>query len=240
MARVPRWSVALVAAGVLLAIAAFTANAIVPQYEPGTQTPAAIAANDDTLGPQLLALRYAEAVAQQRVADAMAVIAALSRWPQPAQPPAAHAAAVFAAAPRQASAPPAAPRVWTDATFAAALIDAVNIRRASAGLAPFAYDGRLAAAASSYALRLAAAGEFGHDEGGSSLLSRLDAAGVSGVAMGEVLAWSAAGRSPSVIVQMWMDSEGHRAQILSPTFALAGAGCAFDDTQVRCVIDFAG
>jgi uncharacterized protein YkwD len=121
------------------------------------------------------------------------------------------------------------------------VLSAVNERRAAAGLPSVRQDGRIAQASASYAMRMNTLDEFGHSVDGSTLTSRLAAAGFSEpVVLGEVIAWSSGTPSPASIVQMWMDSPGHREQILSGTYQRGGAGCAFDGAEVHCVVNLAG
>ena len=137
--------------------------------------------------------------------------------------------------------PPPQPRVWTDATFSAAVLGEVNARRASYGLTPLQADGRIAQASSSYAQRMIALGSFGHSVDGTTIASRLSAAGFSDpVMLGEVIAYRGGGPSPALIVEMWMNSPSHREQILSSSYRRGGAGCAFSGADVHCVVDLAG
>jgi uncharacterized protein YkwD len=47
--------------------------------------------------------------------------------------------------------------------------------------------------------------------------------------VGENLAWGSHGYSrPSVIMRMWMNSPGHRANILNGSFREIGVGLAYD------------
>jgi uncharacterized protein YkwD len=54
-------------------------------------------------------------------------------------------------------------------------------------------------------------------------------AGARSWTVGENLAWGAGERAtPSAIVQAWMNSPGHRANILSGSFREIGLGVAYD------------
>ena len=207
---------------------------------PDPTTPFRISAAE--FGEDLRIGAYAEAVEKARVTtalhelSALQQLAALASWPEPYVAPPAVAAS---SAPRAVQ--PTRPASWTDASFSAAVLDALNARRAAAGLPSVQQDGRIAQASASYALRMSTTDEFGHSIDGSTLTSRLAAAGFSEpVRLGEVIAWSSGSPSPASIVQMWMDSPGHREQILSGAYRLAGAGCAFDGAEVHCVVDLAG
>lgn len=130
-----------------------------------------------------------------------------------------------------------------DANFTAQVLALVNQRRASAGLGPVSSEPRLEQAARGYAKVLADTNTFAHvGPDGSTLVTRVTATGFPfDVQIGEVLAWGSDHWQPAEIVQAWMDSPGHREQLLGP-YTRAGAGCYFTDngSTVRCVIDFAG
>jgi uncharacterized protein YkwD len=204
-------------------------------------------------GDQVLMLGWAEAVEEREVAAALQQIAALhelaalqtladlANWPEPYIEPA-PAAAARAPVPRAPAAqPPAQPRSWTDATFSAAVLGEVNARRTGYGLAPLRADGRITQASTSYAQRMISSGSFGHSVDGSTLTSRLTAAGFSEpVMLGEVIAYGGGGFSPASIVEMWMNSPSHREQILSSNYWRGGAGCAFSGSDVKCVVNMAG
>jgi uncharacterized protein YkwD len=128
-----------------------------------------------------------------------------------------------------------------DTSFTGAVFDAINARRAQAGLPPVTADARLATAASGYAHTMLRLNKFGHDVDGTTFDQRIRAAGFSAnVVLGEIIAMSTGPVAAATIVQMWMDSPPHRSQIMSATFRLAGAGCAFAGPEVRCVVEFAG
>ena len=100
----------------------------------------------------------------------------------------------------------------------------VNEERARAGLGPVAAQADLAQAAAAHGADMVAGGYFAHvSPDGRTLLDRLTAAGwipSSGDwTAGENLAWGTGGlASPQKIVQAWMDSPGHRANILRAEF----------------------
>jgi uncharacterized protein YkwD len=134
---------------------------------------------------------------------------------------------------------------YFDAAFEAAVLAEVNERRTLAGLGPLSVEPRLTTAAKNYAKMLADYDWFSHTgPDGSDLVSRIEAAGFPfTVQVGEVLAWGADGWPAKDIVQAWMDSPGHRAQIMSAVYTRAGVGCYFTDegtSMVRCVMDLAG
>ena len=178
--------------------------------------------------------------------------------PVPTEPPPAPAP-TSTPVPAQPTLPPPAPSTSTpvppaaaqqsggsgfwDANFTAQVLALVNERRAAAGLGPVGVEPRLEESARDYAKVLADNNWFAHvGPDGSTLVSRVTATGFPfDVQIGEVLAWGTDHWQPDEIVQAWMDSPGHKEQLLGP-YTRAGAGCYFTDSgsTVRCVIDFAG
>lgn len=108
----------------------------------------------------------------------------------------------------------------------------VNDERRSRGLSPLRSNGVLATAAERHARDMAAKHYFAHDsQDGRSFLDRIKAAGyVRGArswTVGENLAWGSGDRAaPGRIVTEWMNSPGHRANILSPRYKEIGFGMA--------------
>jgi uncharacterized protein YkwD len=116
----------------------------------------------------------------------------------------------------------AAPSATAQPTAAeAALIRAINAERAPHGLAPLRVDVRLERAARAKSSEMLRTGTFAHGD----LRGRLVRYRVSASTFGENLAW-ATGSSASAtrIVQRWMASPGHRANILRPAFTRIGIG----------------
>jgi uncharacterized protein YkwD len=111
----------------------------------------------------------------------------------------------------------------------------VNQERTSRGLRPLKSNRHLSKAAGGHARDMVARGYFSHDSmNGASFVDRIRKAGyVSARALpslGEDLAWgSGTLGTPREIVQSWMDSPGHRANILRRKFREAGMGVAFGD-----------
>ena len=121
------------------------------------------------------------------------------------------------------------------ATLASAALCLVNQERTSRGLRPLKANRRLAKAARAHAHDMDARGYFSHDtEGGGSFVDRIRHAGYMPAhvfpTLGEDLAWgSGALGTPRQIVNGWMLSPGHRANILSRSFREAGMGVDFGD-----------
>jgi uncharacterized protein YkwD len=142
------------------------------------------------------------------------------------------------AAPANAACPGAstAPTAGNLPTVKAATLCLLNERRAHAGIGPLARDAALENAANRYTARMVAERFFAHlAPDGSSPLDRLIAAGLSflhGSAIGENLGYGQGGlETPGSMVQMWMDSPGHRANILTGAFRAIGIGVAIGTPQ---------
>jgi uncharacterized protein YkwD len=111
-----------------------------------------------------------------------------------------------------------------------AVMREMNAVRTAHGLAPLRTVRPLMRPARAHSTWLARTGAFQHEgPGGTPFWTRLVRAGFPrSAAMGENLAM--AGRCDAAaarqVVQMWMNSPGHRANLLSPRFRLAGVGAA--------------
>lgn len=104
------------------------------------------------------------------------------------------------------------------------VLDLTNAERTKAGLAPFALNPNLASAAQTYSDILASTGCFSHACGPvPDMAKRSEAAGYAGWrALGENIA--AGQRTPDQVVAGWMNSPGHRANILNPAYTEIGIG----------------
>ena len=136
------------------------------------------------------------------------------------------------------------PRDRIDGDFASRVLALINAERASRGIPALQTNSALAGSAQSYARTLLRFEALGHSIDGTSLSSRVAAAGYDGgPPLGEVLWGSTGYLPPERAVADWMASPGHRQIILDPAYRLAGVGCAFsegDRLKVRCVMDLAG
>ena len=103
------------------------------------------------------------------------------------------------------------------------MVRLVNEERAKEGLSPLSTLPELDAAADVRAPEVAE--YFSHDRpDGSSCFTVLRECGVTGFwTAGENIA--AGTSSPEAVVEMWMNSPGHRANILSADFTHIGVGC---------------
>ncbi|MET9652495.1 CAP domain-containing protein [Streptomyces sp. NPDC006460] len=126
----------------------------------------------------------------------------------------------------QAPAPAAAP-VGRDAAAATEVVRLVNQQRALVGCTPVTSDSRLAALADTFSQDMAARGFFDHtDPDGASPWVRAQKAGIASmggenIARGQVDA--------AAVMQSWMASDGHRANILNCDFKTIGVGVHFAD-----------
>ena len=107
----------------------------------------------------------------------------------------------------------------------------INRERTERGLAPLAPSGQLASAATAHSRDMVARGYFEHDSpDGLTPQDRIRATGWGrgrSSSSGENIAWGT-GReaTPEAIVEQWMDSPPHRADILRPAFSEIGVGIA--------------
>jgi uncharacterized protein YkwD len=107
----------------------------------------------------------------------------------------------------------------------------INAQRTAGGLKPLAADSRLQAAARAYARDMVDRSFFDHvSPGGGTMIDRLHGAGwapAGAWSAGENIAWGSGDLgTPARIVDAWMHSAGHRANILSPAFTQIGLGIA--------------
>jgi len=97
----------------------------------------------------------------------------------------------------------------------------MNAARAEHGLVPLHLDGRLEGAARRHSRKMLRTGTFFHGE----FAARIRSAGVRAPTVGENLAWAAGGVGLArSIVQMWLESPAHRANLLRPGYRLVGVG----------------
>lgn len=97
----------------------------------------------------------------------------------------------------------------------------VNVERGKAGLAPLEKSSQIGAAAAVRAKELASA--FSHTRpDGSSYKTVLGQGGIAYLSCGENVAYGY--RTPEEVMEGWMDSEGHRANILGEKYGSVGIG----------------
>ncbi|GAA4351362.1 hypothetical protein GCM10023145_15470 [Angustibacter luteus] len=101
----------------------------------------------------------------------------------------------------------------------------VNTARSTAGCRPVTSDAALTRAAVGHSTDMATHDYFSHvSQDGRTFDQRIHAAGYSGGLLGENIA--AGQRSPAAVMDSWMNSPGHRANILNCGFSKLGVGVA--------------
>ncbi|WFE34206.1 CAP domain-containing protein [Micromonospora sp. WMMD975] len=105
------------------------------------------------------------------------------------------------------------------------VVDLVNQERAKAGCKALSVDTKLTLAAQRHSQDQADHKKMTHDgSDGSNVGQRLDRVGYAWRAYGENVAWNQ--QSPASVMDAWMNSEGHRANILNCGFTQIGVGVA--------------
>ena len=108
-----------------------------------------------------------------------------------------------------------------------AVADLVNDHRVSMGLSPLEWSGEVYVVAEAHSEDMRDRDFFAHDNpDGDSPFDRLDAAGVSYATAGENIALGY--QTPEAVVQGWLDSSGHRANIERASFTHHGIGYVED------------
>jgi uncharacterized protein YkwD len=108
----------------------------------------------------------------------------------------------------------------------------VNAERTSRGMRALKFNGRLEKAASSYSREMVVHHFFDHvSPAGTGIVTRLRRVHYItphiSWSIGENIAWGEGSLgTPASIVDAWMNSPGHRANILSQSFREAGVGVA--------------
>ncbi|WP_432062065.1 CAP domain-containing protein [Streptomyces sp. S1] len=109
----------------------------------------------------------------------------------------------------------------------AEILRLVNAERATVGCTPVNTDARLASLAGAFSADMAARGFFDHtDPDGDTPWTRAQQAGVSNLA-GENIARGQT--DAAAVMKSWMNSDGHRANILNCDFKTMGVGVYFGD-----------
>ena len=110
------------------------------------------------------------------------------------------------------------------------MVELVNAVRAEHGMPPVQLDDRVSLAAQRHADYLASIRKLSHTgANGSDTGDRLHAAGFTWIAWGENV--GAGLREPAVLVDTWLDSDAHRAQLIGE-FRYAGVGVGVTPDQV--------
>lgn len=111
------------------------------------------------------------------------------------------------------------------ASLAEATLAAINAERSQRGMAPLSPDPRLTAAAQTHACDSAARNQMSHrGSDGSNIGNRVERKGYRYRHIAENVA--AGYRNPASVLQGWMESSGHRRNILTRNARDAGIGLA--------------
>ncbi|MFB7653176.1 MULTISPECIES: CAP domain-containing protein [unclassified Streptomyces] len=104
----------------------------------------------------------------------------------------------------------------------------VNEERAAAGCSPVTANDKLTRAADDYSDVMASSGVMSHTgPDGSTMTTRVEAAGYQWSTLGENIARGQA--DAAAVMDSWMNSEGHRANILNCSFKELGVGVHVGD-----------
>jgi uncharacterized protein YkwD len=117
------------------------------------------------------------------------------------------------------------------------LLEVANRERMQRGLQPLLRDPALARAAAFHARQMADHEDISHEfPGEPDLTARASTAGVRFSLVSENVA---EGPEPAMIHSMWMESEGHRENLLDPNVNAAGIAIVEREGQLFAVEDFA-
>lgn len=161
-----------------------------------------------------------------------------------------HSPLMRQAAPAPASTASVSPEATaTSGTFVAQVesyvVQYTNDERAKRGLPALKNDSKLAAIARAHSTDMIKNNYFSHvNLSGCSASCRMTAAGYLWRAMGENIHWMSgynlsASATAKKIVTDWMNSSGHRANILSTKFTVVGVGVATSGSKVDTTADYA-
>ncbi|MET8546536.1 CAP domain-containing protein, partial [Kitasatospora sp. NPDC004799] len=138
-----------------------------------------------------------------------------------ATPSATRSATAAPTAKRAAAGPP--PGGGASPSYAQQVVDLVNVERSKAGCGPVSAEPRLASAAQSHSDDMADRNYFDHaSPEGNHADHRIEAAGYSWSTWGENIARGQ--KDPAAVMDSWMNSPGHRANILNCSFKQLGVG----------------
>ncbi|HZG38545.1 MAG TPA: CAP domain-containing protein [Nodosilinea sp.] len=120
---------------------------------------------------------------------------------------------------------PAATVAQTDRAIAQELLRLVNTERQRANLSPLVMNDKLTTAAQRHAQDMAISRRMSHTgSDGSTMRSRIDATQYNWSTIGENVAMGQP--TAAAVMRAWMNSPGHRQNILNPAFTELGVGYA--------------
>lgn len=141
----------------------------------------------------------------------------------------------------QGKAPKKRPRMTAEA-IEWAVFDFVNLERKKEGLSELRWNEDLASIARIHSERMSKEGAVSHYEDDLTLAERMNKAGFKKwTALGENVAQNRGYDNPAkAAVERWMQSDGHRRQILDPRYTVTAVGVAYDRSgQVFLTQEFA-
>jgi uncharacterized protein YkwD len=119
----------------------------------------------------------------------------------------------------------------SDEEIEAAIFDLVNQERTRRGIPAVSRHPRLDTVARNYAQLMAARNEMGHFVGGTTPGQRITAGGYRWSRYGENVARGY--RTAQAVMNGWMNSPGHRANILNSQFVNVGIGVATRNNRTK-------
>jgi uncharacterized protein YkwD len=112
------------------------------------------------------------------------------------------------------------------------ILTLVNVERKKANLQPLTLNNQLGQAAQNHTNDMVSKSYFSHTSpSGGTMTSRVNATGYRYSAIGENIA--AGSSTANATMTQWMNSPGHRANILNPKFRELGVGFAPSNDQYR-------
>ncbi|MEV0566171.1 CAP domain-containing protein [Dactylosporangium sp. NPDC050588] len=138
--------------------------------------------------------------------------------------------------------PPAKPKTTAPAapgnlSYEQQVLVIVNAERAKAGCKPLAYNAKLATAARKHSQDMAANDYFSHtSQDGTSFATRITNAGYKWSGAAENIAKGQ--KTPADVMNAWMNSSGHRANILNCGLKDLGVGLAYQGKTPIWTQDF--
>lgn len=154
--------------------------------------------------------------------------------------PAATTAPSSAAPTKAQTTPPAKPKTTAPAgnlSYEDQVLAIVNVERAKAGCKPLAYNAKLATAARKHSQDMATNDYFSHtSQDGTSFATRITNAGYKWSGAAENIAKGQ--RTPADVMKAWMNSSGHRANILNCGLKDLGVGLAYQGKTPIWTQDF--
>lgn len=112
----------------------------------------------------------------------------------------------------------------TSASVEQTVIDRTNAERKLAGVRPLTESAQLSDAARRHAHDMARRSKLSHELDGRTAADRVKAAGFEYRTVGENIAWNQP--TPKAAVDDWMNSRGHRKNLLGEEFTHIGVGMA--------------